>query len=169
MNNDETNELATKLAELEPGFLPYPVFDQIARLVALPIIEFVPLRTHNGKTQVLLIDRGEDDKHWAGELHTPGTVVRATDLEENSGGNQKTFNRILHDELKGAPVGDPHYAGNIFHKSKRGAELAQIFWIEITGESPVGAFYDTDNLPDSLIESQITFINVAATHYEARM
>lgn len=169
MDNEDTNQIAEKLAKLEAGFLPYPIFDQIARLVALPIVEFVPLRTRDGKTQVLLIERDKTDNHFAGELHTPGTVIRATDLEKDSGGNWKTFSRILHDELLDTPVGQPHYAGSIFHKSKRGAEQAQIYWIEVTGEPFVGKFYNSDDLPESLIESQTKFIKVATTHYEAKI
>lgn len=169
MSDEAVNEIAAKLSELEAGFLPYPIFDQIARLVALPIIEFVPLRTHEGNTQVLLIERDKADNHFGGELHTPGTVIRATDLEKDSGGNWKTFSRILHDELLDTPVGQPHYAGSIFHKSKRGAEQAQIYWIVVTGEPLAGKFYNTDNLPESLIESQIKFIKVATTHYEAKI
>src|SRR4051812_41643916 len=167
MTDDEVKQVASLLAKFEPGFLPYPVFEQIARLVALPIIEFVPLRRHEGKVEVLLIARPDDDPLWPGLLHTPGTVIRATDLNKDKQENWSAFERILQDELEGTEVGSPHYVGSIFHESKRGAEQAQLYWIEVTGDPKVGEFYPVDALPPSLIESQEAFISAASENYRS--
>lgn len=105
MNKAAEKQLAALLSSMEPGFLPYDIFVQIARLVVLSIIEFVPLRKNkNGNIEVLLLSRGMDDPIWPGELHTPGTVVRPTDTQ---GGMYLAFERILDDELKGAKVSAP--------------------------------------------------------------
>jgi hypothetical protein len=167
INDDEAQAIANSLRQFEPGFLPYPIFEQIARIVALPIIEFVPLRTRNGKSQVLLIRRPNNDPIFPNMQHTPGTVIRATDLESGNHNNWPAFERILHDELLDTKVGEPHYAGSMFHASKRGAEQAQIYWIEVLEEPKVGEFFDVVSLPDGLMESQLKFIKLAASSYES--
>jgi hypothetical protein len=164
MSQDDTQRAANLLAKFEPGFLPYPVFEQIARLVALPIIEFIPLRMRDREVEVLLIARPEDDPLWPGLLHTPGTVIRATDLHDGQD-NWPAFKRIVDDELQHTEIGNPHYVGSIFHQSKRGAEQAQLYWVEVRGEPRVGSFYPADKLPDELIESQKAFINEAVRHF----
>lgn len=166
MSEEEIQVTANFLKKLQPGFLPYPIFEQIARLVALPIVEFVPLRKNNDKNEVLLIERPADDALWPGMLHTPGTVIRATDLHKGGEENWEAFRRILDDELQGTKVGSPHYVGSIFHQSKRGAEQAQLYWVEVQGEPNVGTFYDVNKLPGSLIESQLAFIREASRHYK---
>lgn len=165
MKEEDIAEIASLLKRFEPGFLPYPVFEQIARLVALPIIEFVPLRLKDGKAEVLLLKRDDNDKHWPGLLHTPGTVIRATDLRKEGDDNWPAFRRILEDELKNTKVSSPHYVGSIFHSSKRGAEQAQLFWVEVQAEPSIGVFYRVDDLPPGLIDSQTVFIEEAARNY----
>lgn len=162
----DDQQLADALKQYQPGFLPYPVFEQIARIVALPIVEFIPLRTRDGVTEVLLIERSHNDPIFPGLLHTPGTVVRATDINREADKPWPPFERILHDELLDTPVGPHHYVGSQLHASKRGAEQAQLYWVEVTGEPKVGQFYALDALPDNLIESQRTFIEQAVKHYE---
>ena len=79
MTKEETNKLVELLKQIEPGFLNFDVFIQIARLVVLSIIEFVPLRIKGDKIEVLLLSRGGDDPIWPNELHVPGTVIRPTE------------------------------------------------------------------------------------------
>jgi hypothetical protein len=165
MNDDDITKTAHLLGQLDPGFLPYPIFEQIARLVTLPIIEFIPFRSINGEAHVLLIHRPDEDPFWPGMLHTPGTVIRATDINQISE-NWAAFARILHDELNDTPVGNPHYVGSLLHKSKRGTEQAQLYWVEVVADTPkVGQFYPISNLPEGLIESQQLFIAEAAKHF----
>ena len=165
MSDEDIKQTADLLAKFNPGFLPYPVFEQIARLVALPIVEFIPLRLNGDVVEVLLIERPANDPFWPGMLHTPGTVIRATDLSEGKQENWPAFDRILNDELQGTKVGPPHYVGSIFHRSKRGAEQAQLYWVEVKGEPSVGNFYPVDELPDGLIESQVAFIKEASSKF----
>ena len=162
INKKEQQQLVDLLKQLEPGFLPYDIFVQIARLVVMPIIEFVPLRMNGGNVEVLLLHRGKDDQIWPDEWHTPGTVIRATD---NQAEIYKAFERIIKDELKNTKVTDGHFVGTIFHSSKRGMEHSQVFWVEVLGEPKAGKFYPTDNLPDSLMVSQRKFINQAVKNF----
>lgn len=163
MTKEEENELVRLLKKLEPGFLPYEIFVQIARLAVLPIIEFVPLRLNNtGAAEVLLLSRSEDDPIWPGELHTPGTVVRPTDTE---GQIYLAFERITKYELQGTEISQPYFVGSILHKSKRGTEQAQIFWVEVIGEPKTGTFYPVNELPPNTIGSQVAFIKQATESY----
>jgi hypothetical protein len=170
MTHEDIQTTADLLKRLQPGFLPYPIFEQVARLVALPIVEFIPLRKGlDGATEVLLVARDADDPFWPNMLHTPGTVVRATDLHKGDQDDWQAFERILKDEMKGTKVGPPQYVGSIFHDSKRGAELAQIYWVEVLEEARVGVFYDITALPMQLMDSQIAFIVQAAADFNRIM
>lgn len=162
LNKDQQAQLVQLLSQLEPGFLPFDIFLQLARLTVLSIIEFVPLRWHEGKVEVLLLEREPGDPIWPGEVHVPGTVIRPTDTE---GKMYLAFERILKDELQGTPSSDPHFVGSTLHPSKRGMEQAQIFWVEVTGEPRIGHFYAADALPANLIESQRAFIAQAVKSF----
>ncbi|HEX7632809.1 MAG TPA: hypothetical protein VF401_00620 [Candidatus Saccharimonadales bacterium] len=167
MNDEDIQTTAALLKKFESGFLPYPVFEQIARLVALPILEFIPLRSTDNSVQVLLIARPADDPLWPGMLHTPGTVIRATDIGQPDA-NWPAFQRIQHDELADTEISKPQYVGSLLHQSKRGAEQAQLYWVEVMGEPKVGTFYDVDNLPEGLIASQRAFIKAAVDNFRQR-
>lgn len=164
MNHKDIKVLTDLLSKLEPGFLPYPIFEQVARLVALPIVEFIPLRFKDQAVEVLLIKRDADDQYWPNMLHTPGTVIRATDLSEDED-NYPAFKRIIHDELKDTKVGPPHYVGSILHTSKRGVEQAQLYWIELLEEPKVGSIFKASELPEQLIDSQTKFIKEAVRNF----
>jgi hypothetical protein len=162
LNTDEEQTLVQLLSRLSPGLLPYDIFTQVARLVALSIVEVVPLRYFKGRIQVLMIPRDASDQFWSNQLHTPGTVVRPTDTSEL----ESVFTRIFTDELQGTPVGQPHFIGNRFRKSARGTEQAQIYWVEVQGEPVVGEFYDYDNLPDGRVRVQQEFIDVCVASFK---
>lgn len=162
----EQTELTALLSRLEAGFLPFDIFVQIARLVVLSIIEFVPIRVYEGQLQVLLIGRDEDDTIWPGSIHVPGAVIRPTDKQEKL---NIVFDRIIKEELKGTKVSEPVYVKNMFHESRRGMEQAQIFIVEVLAEPLVGKFYDIDHLPDNLMDSQVEFIMDAAKYYREKI
>ena len=115
------------------------------------------------KIEVLLLKREEDDPFWPGELHTPGTVIRPGDTE---GAMYKAFERIIHDELRDTAMSAPYFVGSLLHKSRRGTEQAQIYWVEVEGEANVGEFYPAGNLPTNLVESQQKFIAQAVESYK---
>jgi hypothetical protein len=159
---EKINELVSLLAKLAPGFYPVPLFLQFSRLTVNPIVEVVPLRNRSGSMEILLLKRDADDQLFAGQLHTPGTVVRPHD---STGSFEDALNRVLNDELKGVETTRPEFVKNVFHNSGRGMEASQVFWAEVLGEPEVGQFYEVDNLPEQLMQSQLDFIPLAVEHY----
>ena len=166
VTKDEISQTVNLLGKLEPGFLPLPIFEQVAKLVALPVVELVPFRQRGDTAEVLLIQRSSDDPLWPGMWHTPGTVVRATDLYSNDDKNWAPFSRLMRDELKETPIGKPHFVASLLHQSKRGVEQAQVYWAEVLGEHNTGQFFPLTDLPDNLIASQRKFIEEATASFE---
>jgi hypothetical protein len=161
---EEIQTVTQLLAKLEPGFLPFEIFHAITRLVAMPIIEVVPLR-HNsgGETEILLLRRDENDPVWPNKLHVPGTVVRASDASENFG---EAFQRILSGELKITTTESPVFVKNVIHHSGRGMEVSQVYWIEIADPPGTDQFYNVKELPADLVDSQLDFIPAAIEHFK---
>lgn len=158
MLDNKIEALSKDLRELEPGFLPYPIFTQIARLTVNPILEIVPLRSYKDKIQVLLLKRDDNDEFWPGEFHTPGTNFRATD---EVGGILGPLRRICEEELQtSSQVVIPHFVNYYFRQVNRGKELAIVQWIELQ-ESIVGDYFDIENLPENIVHSQLDFIEEA--------
>lgn len=165
MNNNDITNLVALLQYLEPGFYPYVLFKALCRLVAVPIVELVPLRqTQNGTIEVLLLERSEDDDIWPNEVHTPGTVVRATDA---GAGIDGVFRRIIQDELGGLKLTTPEFVTSLLHESKRSTEQAEVYWAEVLEGPKQGYFCSVNNLPKNIIDSQRTFIALAAASFTA--
>jgi hypothetical protein len=163
MNNQDALKTAELLAMLKPGYLPYPIFHQFVRLATTPIIELVPLRIAvNGDVEVLLKKRSTDDPIWPNQLHTPGTVIRATDTSYET-----ALERIMNDELHLAQHQTPVFVKNVLHNSGRGLESALVYFVEITSEPKDGAFYNTKSLPNTLVKSQLDFIPDAVLHFKS--
>ena len=162
LSQPEQDKLVSLLKKLQPGFQPLAVFMELARLNVLSIIEWVPLRKNGDAIEVLLLPRAQNDSLWPGRLHVPGTVIRPAEDQSY----EHAFTRILNDELLVTEVSMPHFVSNVLHQSKRGTENAQVFWVEVTGQPRIGSFYDVDDLPNSVIESQIGFIDQAAKHFK---
>jgi hypothetical protein len=128
-----------------------------------PIVEIVPMRvSREGKIQVLLVEREISDPIWGGMLHTPGTVIRASDTRAN---NADAFERILEGELSNVPASKPVFVENVFHEVKRGKEQVQVYYVEVTGEPVSGRFYDADALPENVVDSQLGFISHAVASF----
>jgi hypothetical protein len=166
ITDEEITTAKDILAKLEPGFLPSDIFLEAARLVTLSVVEIVPLRMRQGTIEVLLTRREANDPHFPNMLHTPGTIVRPTDEE---GSNASAFHRILNNELASVELsGKPQYVQSVLHKSKRGMENAQIFFVEVIGKPVKGAFYRAEQLPDTIIDSQIGFIHAAVHAFQVQ-
>lgn len=159
LSEAEIQQVASLLAKLEPGLLPFAIFHQITRLTTTAILEIVPLRRNGDKIEILLLPRGVDDPVWPGQLHVPGTVILATDTLDT------VFDRLLSKELSGIDVSSPKFVKNIVHHSGRGTEASQIYWVNVTGEPRVGYFYNVDKLPETLVQTQLDFIPAAIDDY----
>lgn len=164
LSEQEIDRLVGLLSRLEPGFLPLSVFHAVARLVALPIVEVVPLRVKSaGGVEILLLRRPADDPVWPNQLHVPGTVVRASD---EPGFFDDALARVLAQELDGTSTSSPVFVKSMLHMQARGMEAAQIFWVLVEGEPTEGTFYDADDLPEALVATQLDFIPVAVAHFK---
>jgi hypothetical protein len=162
--DEEISQAASILRRLSPGSLPLDIFLETARLTTTPIIELVPLRTNDGKTEVLLFKRAEDDPTWPGQFHTPGTVIRSTDA---STGIQAPLSRIYIDALQVKPDSQPRYVTSLLHKVARGSEMATVFYIDMSeADSTQGVWYPADQLPDSIVATQLGFIADAVAMFE---
>lgn len=166
LSEGELNTLVELLKKVEPGFLPFDLFLQIARLTVLSIIELVPMKILDDRLQVLLIPREDGDAIWPGMLHTPGTVLRPTDVQH---GLQVAFERIRKDELGEIKITKPIFVQSLLHQSRRGVEQSQIFLTEVESEPKVGRFYDIDQLPENLVDSQRKFVRNVANYYKENM
>ncbi|MGH7158164.1 MAG: hypothetical protein ACREGD_03805 [Candidatus Saccharimonadales bacterium] len=167
ITREEINQLVYLMKKLKPGFLPPEVFIEWARIGVAPILEVVPLRLRpDGKPEVLLTKRQEDDPIWPSQLHTPGTVIRATDTE--GGDYPDAFKRVLEGELEGMGlVGQPVYVQNFLHHSGRGMESSMVFFVEVAESETDGRFYPVYNLPSNAVQTQIDFIKIAASAFLA--
>ena len=167
MTDPDIAMTAQLLSQLEPGFLPYPIFEEISRIVALPILELVPLRlSDSGDVEVLLLDRGPDDEWWPKLLHTPGVVMRADDIGTDTYDSRVAYERLVRGEMADTQLSEPHFVGNVLQRSKRGTEAAQVYWAEVMGEPKVGKFYPFAQLPDGLIAAQHHFIPLAVDEFK---
>lgn len=163
--SSDLDKAADILSSLQPGVLPFRIFRELARLSVMPIIEVVPLRLNSSnKIEILLLKRESDDPIWPSQLHVPGTVIRASD---SSGTYHDAFSRILEKELGGIQTSEPVFVRNLLHHSGRGMESSQIYWIEVNGEPTSGMFYDTDSLPNTIVNSQLDFIPDVIASFKA--
>ncbi|EKE18596.1 MAG: hypothetical protein ACD_9C00288G0005 [uncultured bacterium] len=165
ITEEEIKIVSDILKKLEPGFLPLPIFLEVARLYVSCIVEIVPLYNDNGKAKVLLQEREANDPIWGGKLHTAGTVVRANDEE---GSFKDAFKRLIGQELQNISIKkDPVFVSFIFHQSLRGRELAVVFYVELATNEVLhlGKLYDVEKLPNEIVNTQINFIQEAARQF----
>lgn len=163
LNNDsEVNSASRTLSKLSPGYLPRPIFYEIARLVVTPIVELIPLRRRHNDIEVLLIPRPDDDPFWPEQLHAPGTVLRSTDIKDSF---DTAIKRIMTDELHITNNLLAQYVCDDFHQGNRGVELARVYYIDCSTISiDVGTWYPADKLPDNSVREQHTYIAKSVDH-----
>ena len=135
--NADPQELAALAADclslFEPGVLPLPVFAQVARLAVLGSMELVPFRAGATEPEILLAQRSPDDLWWPGQWHAPGTIIRATDEEENAHDFASPGDRALKAEFAGTIVRTA--AVRPFDVQRRtgirGSEISAFCWTEV--------------------------------------
>lgn len=157
------------LAELQAvdvGLLPEELFIELARLTVLAGVEVVCLRRGVAGVEVLLMQRAETDPFWAGQWHSPGSIVRPTD---SAGSYVDAFKRILSGELGLPNWSEPAFVGTYFWHAKRGSAVSLVHWVDVTGVTmPVGTFFPVAALPENTIVDMDKVIVMAANAYAAR-
>lgn len=138
------------LEQLEPGFLPLEVFNQVARLVRLPMVDLVPVKIENNNLQIGLVKRADDDLWWPSMWHLPGTVLRSTDTIDTA------IERLKAEELALQSCETPVFQGFSVQKSQRGAEIVLIYTAaNCTFENPSKVeWFPVDALPEQFVESE---------------
>lgn len=176
ITDNEISEAVKILKKLDPGFLPEDLFIQFTRLTPTAILEIVPLRLNGGKVEVMFLTRPEEDPVWPGMLHTPGTVIRSTDVNIKTRGFDKAAARIFDkelnlnlDEFKKQTGRDLIFSETLLHYPLRGPEQANVFYVDLTNFD-VGAngplWLDPNNLPSNVVDTQIYFIQKAAESFK---
>ena len=148
------------------------LYNTFAPKFALTAIETVFLRRSavSGKVEILLIQRPATDAHYPNQWHSPGTMLRAVDFQEETvtgedipayDGFKKAFDRLAQSELGIGFKTAPRQIMSIFHYTPRGPEVALIFLCELEGEPKAGRFFAVDHLPENLIEHHHRIIEAA--------
>lgn len=160
--SDELN-ISDQLAEFEPGKLPLDIFNQIARLNVLPVVEVVPFyRTEQGNIEVYLLQRDNDDNMWPGQYHIPGTIVSATD---HAGSFKDAIDRIVNSRLSSFLPGNFQMVDVQLCKVSRGMEVAIVFMTELRISPDPKSLFDLNNLPENMIDGHEGFIKIAKQEF----
>ena len=166
LSSTELTQVVESLRQMEPGFLPLPLFLEVSRLSVSAIIELVPLRrVKEGTIEVLLFRREADDPMWPGLWANPGTVLRPTDTP---GTFDDAFGRLYDDELGvGASRLAPTFVSNSLFKTERGLHFAAVHWLELA-HSNSGTYFPVNDLPKDIVSAQVGVIQAAAKHFESQ-
>jgi len=159
MGQENIDTVASELKKIPQGLIPLPIFNEIARLAALTAIEFIPFRKNNDAVEVLLFRRSLDDSFWPSLLHTPGTILRASDTTFDD-----AYNRLFKDELNCKPLAIK-FIGNELILNERGRVLLFKYIVDVTDIQTDGEFHDTKSLPDDVLAQHKEMILAAVGHF----
>ena len=163
MGQENINAVASELKKLPQGYIPEPIFNEVARIAALTAIEFVPLRKANDSIEVLLFRRASDDPFWPNMLHTPGTILRSEDISF-----EDAYSRLFNDELHSQPL-PVEFFGNEVILNNRGRTIIFKHLVDVTDVSTSGEFYSTQYLPDDLLPEHKEMINEAVGIFKGKV
>ena len=178
-NSNEAQRAAavSYLRTLAPGTIPKDIFEALMNLMVVCTVEMVPIRVSgNGKLQVLLTQRPDDDPIWPGDWHVPGVVLRITDSLSAPHDFNDAFSRIFggNGELKDGVqlVSAPVYFDAERRQTRRGQEFSALHYVEVSGEPAVGQFFDIEEFPTNVpapgvIEHHVNLITKAVARYRA--
>jgi hypothetical protein len=151
-SDEEIATAANIIQRLPRGYLPYSLFIAVASRVVTPTLELAILQKNNDGIQILLTKRPDDDLHWPGQWHVPGTVIRSTDQEDSF---NSCFERILNEELSDLVVTtQPQRVSIEFWELERGREIDQLFYAELDNHQNLPEnirFFSVEDLPANLM------------------
>lgn len=140
-------------------------YNALAPLMVAVTIEVVCLKRTPEGPEVLLIPRPKTDKHYPGQLHSPGTLLRVSD-DDAGGAIQRVFDR----ELGGVRLQVKRVLHDIVMvRTPRGVEVPNIYIAEVSDkmaarlcEIPGAGFYPVISLPADMILHHRPIVRVAA-------
>lgn len=132
-------------------------YNAVAAKFVMTAVETVSLRRRGGRVEVLLVERDPSDKFYAGQSHSPGTMLRASDRTYGD-----ALARVQRAELGFRFVGLPQFVAPIFQHTRRGPENGLVFACKLEAEKPrLGQFYDVEAPPENLIDHHEPIIRAA--------
>lgn len=164
LSPDDIRSLSNLLSKIEPGILPFEIFQHLVRLMTTVTVAVVPLYYNsNKKLQVLLTKRDATDIYYPNMYHPIGTILRPTDVTIAS-----AIDRLLTTELQlqnPAIKRSPVFVNYVFDKIPRGSEVSLIHWFELSEKPTYGELFSVDVLPDNIIQNDIPRIKMAVDHF----
>jgi len=163
----EIKDIASKLKKLSPqGFIPYDLFVEFNRLKVTITIEVVPLcLDQNGEVNVVLFNRGPDDRWWPNLYHTPGTCLISDDVPSSDewGLPTRAFDRLKTGELKDLKlVSEPIFVNTLSHQVRRGPESVHVYIQTVEYDPKMDCFFKVSSLPQNIMDHQIGMIKKCA-------
>lgn len=154
----EISQTVSNLSKLKPGFLPYEIFKQICRLTTASTVVLLLFANIENEKKVLMIPRDLDDEFWPGIYHTPGGILRSTDVNIET-----ALNRILNVELNEMNLDNPpEFFKFYFKPTKRGRELTLAYRANLTGTEYPGKLFALNEIKEEIIlDSEVEMIREA--------
>ena len=158
LSSVEMTQLLALLAKVQQ---PYTRDLAEALCGCMPVlaIEAIIMRGEGRKTEVLLLDRPDDDLHWRGQVCVPGSLLRTSD---------KMIEQVL-ERLARGEVLTPFASDKVIgyrlvtnSKGKRPSTFQLIHRVELASEPKSGKWYPVVALPQNLVATQADMIYAAA-------
>lgn len=145
--------------------LPEPIFDGVLAVIPGTSMEVVPIyKDDKGELHVFLTKRSENDRFWPGEYHCPGSMVLNSDVV--LGGTDHVWKRLKAKEFERQDLGSPVFASPALLETKRGQEVALIYYVDIPEDLKNGRYFLVNNLPENLIDHHKLIIGTAVDFYK---
>jgi hypothetical protein len=141
-------------------------FNAVADKFRLTAIETVVLERNGNGVKVLLTERGPEDVFYPRKLHSPGSMSRRSDKDENFA---EAIIRVQNGEISAGFVEQTQPIKTLALDTLRGPETAVIHVCRIKDKPAAGEFFDVTNLPENLIQHHHRIIEVAAKYFRENM
>lgn len=139
------------LAKESPGQIPLEIFNEIARLTVVPVVEVIMI----SQGKIFLLKRPTDDKYWPDQYCLPGKILSPS----GHSSIEDYITEICH--RFGVPDGDKaHFSGAKLYKTKRGTELAVVYQVEAQDPN------DLKNKGSLIAIRDLEEINVISEHVD---
>lgn len=163
---EEETQLISLVDRIQPIISP-ELFNSVLSKFVLVAIETVILRQNDDKIEVLLTKRDPNDEFYANQWHSPGSILRYSDVHTKGKSIEseltEVFERIEKKEI-GAPFRNPpKFIEQRLLDFSRGPNLCLVHAAQIAPRASYnGEFFDVNNLPnDPVIHQQMPFLRSA--------
>lgn len=169
----DDEKIISILKKWNDGVISNDLFFQISRMTPQVSAIIIFFRKIEGRIEVLLLPRPDDDPLGAGQLNLPGKMFRTIDFKREDGNPMNgPFERIQSSELKLKLENGPKFAEIVFQNTARGSIVAMVH----LGELPDGqkdkddwVWADVTKLRElpNFLETETSAIEAGLKHYLA--